>query len=70
MEKDIILSNVNLDNIINGDILQIRGVGAYTMSLTPTFINFLSPVFSVENKNFKLVRKRQVIEDVLNIYKL
>lgn len=70
MEKDIILSNVNLDNINNGDILQIRGVGAYTMSLTPTFINFLSPVFSVENKNFKLVRKRQVIEDVLNIYKL
>lgn len=70
MEKDIILRDVDLSNVNNSDILQIRGVGAYTISLTPTFINYLAPVLSVENNSVELIRKRQIIDDVLNIYKL
>lgn len=72
MEKDIILSGVSLpDTIGKGDFIQIRGVGAYTLSLTPTFINFLPPVISIEgNGNTRLVRRRQNIEDILAIYRL
>ena len=70
MEKDIIMHDVSLPNLNKNDIFQIRGVGAYTISLTPTFINFLAPIFSIEKEDVVMVRKRQNIEDVLNIYKL
>lgn len=70
MEKDIIMHDVSLPYLNKNDIFQIRGVGAYTISLTPTFINFLAPIISVEKNDVVLVRRRQNIEDVLNVYKL
>lgn len=70
MEKDIILHDVQLDNINAGDFIEIRGVGAYTISLTPTFINYLAPILSIEDGECKLVRKRQEIGDVINVYKI
>ena len=70
MEKDIILKDVNLPELKKGDILYIRGVGAYTVSLSPTFINFLPPIFSIEDDKVTMVRKRQSLDDVLNIYTL
>lgn len=68
MEKDIILHDVRLPLLTAGDYLQLRGVGAYTISLTPIFINYLAPIVSVEKGHFKLVRRKQNIEDVLSIY--
>lgn len=70
MEKDIILCDVNMSQVHKGDIIHIFGVGAYTVSLTPTFINFLAPIFTVEDNEIEVVRKRQSIEDILSIYKL
>ena len=70
MEKDIILHEVNLPFIKQGDLIQIRGVGAYTISLSPIFINYLPPIISLNNREVTLVRRRQTIEDVLKIYEL
>ena len=49
MEKDIILHEVEMDKIKAGDYIEINGVGAYTIALTPTFINYLAPILSIEN---------------------
>lgn len=68
MEKDIILHDVKLNNLHPGDFIEIRGVGAYTISLTPTFINYLAPILSFEKKDCRLVRRRQNIKDILTIY--
>jgi len=68
MEKDIILKDIALRKPSCGDYVCIHGVGAYTMVLTPTFINFLAPIISIEDNDFKLVRRRQTITDVLNLY--
>lgn len=68
MEKDIILQEVNLPELRKGDMICIRGVGAYTISLTPTFINFLPPIFEIGDGGVRVIRRRQTIEDILNIY--
>jgi diaminopimelate decarboxylase len=68
MEKDVILKDVTLKGLEAGDCLEINGVGAYTICLTPTFINYLSPIISIENNDMKVVRRRQQIEDILTIY--
>lgn len=70
MEKDVILHDVELANVKAGDFIEIHGVGAYTIALTPTFINYLAPILSMEIGKSKLVRRKQNIEDIIKIYKL
>lgn len=69
MERDVMLKEVAMPKMEAGDFIQFRGVGAYTICLTPTFINFLEPILSYENGEFKEVRRRQTIDDVLTVYK-
>lgn len=70
MEKDVILNDVDVPECIGyGDYVKINGVGAYTLSLTPIFINFLSPIIGMKGEKHFLARRRQTIEDVINIYK-
>ena len=64
------LREVSLPKLKIGDFMEFRGVGAYTISLTPTFINYLSPIVTIENETINVVRRKQQIDDVLNIYKL
>ena len=71
MEKDVILKGVEIPECIHyGDYLKIDGVGAYTIVLTPTFINFVSPIIGVNDNKTFMVRRRQNIEDVLTLYSL
>lgn len=69
MEKDVILKGVELPRLHHGDYLLIKGLGAYTISLTPTFINYLSPIIECTENSYTVIRRRQTIEDVLSIYK-
>lgn len=72
MEKDVILKNVAVpSNIGYGDYVRIDGVGAYTMVLTPTFINFVSPIIGMnEDGTTYIVRRRQTVDDVMALYNL
>lgn len=69
MEKDVMLKEVTLPKLEAGDFIQFRGVGAYTICLTPTFINFLEPILTEENGEFVEVRRRQNVDDILTVYK-
>ena len=68
MEKDVILKDVPLKGLKTGNFIEIKGVGAYTICLTPTFINYLAPIVSIEKDGVKLVRRRQTLDDILKIY--
>lgn len=69
MEKDVILHNVQAPNTAcHGDYIKIDGVGAYTIALTPTFINYLSPILAIRNDTIDVVRRRQTIDDIISIY--
>ena len=69
MEKDVILNNVEVPSSIGyGDYVKIEGVGAYTIALSPTFINYLSPILSIKDNNVSIIRRRQTIDDVISLY--
>ena len=68
MEKDVMLKDVLLPKLESGDFLQFRGVGAYTICLTPTFINYLPPILMEKNGEYTEVRRRQNINDIIQIY--
>lgn len=69
MEKDVMLKEVELPRLEAGDYIQFRGVGAYTICMTPTFINYLEPILMYEEDGFVEVRRRQNIDDIIQIYK-
>ena len=69
MEKDVMLKDVTMPKMEAGDYIQFRGVGAYTICMTPTFINFLEPILMKENGEYVEARRRQTIEDIIQIYK-
>lgn len=68
MEKDVILKDVSLPKMEAGDFIQFNGVGAYTICLTPTFINFLEPILMQVNGEFVEARRRQTVEDIVGVY--
>ena len=68
MEKDVMLKEVSLPKLDAGDYIQFRGVGAYTICLTPTFINYLPPILMENDGEYIEVRRRQNIEDIIQIY--
>lgn len=68
MEKDVMLNEVSLPKLDAGDYIQFRGVGAYTICLTPTFINYLPPILMDNDGEYIEVRRRQNIEDIIQIY--
>lgn len=68
MEKDVILKGVTMPLVSGGDYIEMRGVGAYTLCLTPTFINYLAPVLMKTEAGYRLVRRRQTLDDVLAVY--
>ena len=70
MEKDVLLKNVVLPKLNTGDYIKFKGVGAYTICLTPIFINFLAPILTLEKGEYKEVRRRQNVDDILTIYKV
>ena len=68
MEKDVMLKEVAMPQMEAGDFIQFNGVGAYTICLTPTFINFLAPILMLKDSEFVEVRRRQTVDDIVGIY--
>jgi diaminopimelate decarboxylase len=68
MEKDYLLTEITdvLPNV--GDFIKIDNAGAYTIVLTPPFIN-PAPAIVVEKKGeFKLIRSMQTLNDIFKNY--
>jgi diaminopimelate decarboxylase len=68
MEKDYILTEITdmLPDI--GDFIKIDNVGAYTIVLTPPFINPAPAIVVRKSDTFKLVRSRQSLKDMFKNY--
>jgi diaminopimelate decarboxylase len=68
MEKDYILTEITdlLPEV--GDFIQINNVGAYTVVLTPPFINPASAIVVGRESKLKLIRSRQKLEDMFKNY--
>lgn len=71
MEKDVILNNVIVPSDIEyNDYVLLKGVGAYTIVLTPSFINYKSPIIGISQNGTYLVRRRETINDIVSLYNI
>ena len=68
MEKDVLLSAITASLPKPGDFLRIDNVGAYTVVMTPPFINPAPAIVAQERGAFRCVRRRQTLEDVFAGY--
>jgi diaminopimelate decarboxylase len=68
MEKDYILTEIT-DSLPNvGDFIKIDNVGAYTVVLTPPFINPAPAIVVCKGDKFKLIRSMQTLDDIFKNY--
>ncbi|MGD0077241.1 MAG: diaminopimelate decarboxylase [Sedimentisphaerales bacterium] len=70
MEKDYLLTGIT-DALPNtGDFIKIDNVGAYTVVLTPPFINPAPAIICKKGNKLKCVRSRQTLNDMFKNYAL
>lgn len=70
MEKDVVLSEVEIPGVSVSDYIAIENVGAYTVVKTPEFINYIPAIVSIENNEISIVRYKQNLSNVLQQYNL
>jgi diaminopimelate decarboxylase len=51
-----------------GDYIIIDSVGAYTLVMTPPFINPAPAILANEKGTYKLVRKKQTLDEIFSNY--
>lgn len=66
MENDRLFTLNNSDELCVGDYIIYKKVGAYTMCLTPLFIEFFPDVYLKDGENYTLVRKRWNAEKLMD----
>lgn len=66
LENDRLLKVIDKNELSIGDKLIFNKVGAYTMALSPLFIEYFPSVYvDLGNNNYKLVRERWEIEEYI-----
>jgi len=68
MEKDYLLRDITDAPPEIGDFIKIDNVGAYSVVLTPPFINVAPPVVVKAKGGYKTIRHRQKLEDIFGNY--
>jgi len=68
MEKDYLLTEVSGTKVEVGDYVKIDNVGAYTVVLSPPFINVAPAIIVKDGKTYKAIRKRQLLENMFSNY--
>jgi diaminopimelate decarboxylase len=68
MEKDYLLTDIEGPLPQIGDFIWIGQAGAYTVVLSPPFINPAPAIVALEGENYKLIRSRQSPDDMFHNY--
>jgi len=68
MEKDVLLKDVPITGLKKGDYLQVNYVGAYTMVLTPPFINPAPAIVVPDGDTFTVARSAETFADFFSCY--
>ena len=70
MEKDVLLKEVSFNGLSRGDYLIFDLVGAYTIVMTPPFINLAPPIVVRTNNYFVAIRRMESFDDFFQCYKI
>ena len=58
MENDRILTLTQQEELVEGSFIIFNKVGAYTMCLSPLFIDYFPIVYLKDGNDFKVVREK------------
>jgi len=65
--SDIFVKNIEFPEVVEGDLVIFKDAGAYGFSMSSPYNSRLRPPeVLVENSTTKLIRRREVLDDVLN----
>jgi len=70
MDDDYIAIDQPLPALDAGDLLYIRGVGAYTVVFKPQFIRGAPPIYLLDGHDLVQARREETVEDFLSTYRL
>lgn len=70
LEFDKLFTISNAPELNIGDNILFRNVGAYTMCLTPLFINYFPRIYLKENDNISIIRDKWTAKDYITKSKL
>jgi len=65
LEYDQLFRLENQQEMEVGDVIEYKNVGAYTLSLTPMFINYFPRVYSLSSDGLKLVRDKWTAKEYI-----
>jgi diaminopimelate decarboxylase len=68
MEKDILLKDITAPLPEPSDFIRIDSIGAYTLVMTPPFINPAPAILADEGGEVKCVRKKQTLNEIFSNY--
>lgn len=68
MEKDILLKDITAPLPEPGDHIKIDNVGAYTVVMSPSFINPAPAIVADEGGICKQIRKKQTLDEIFSNY--
>ncbi|MCE5187373.1 MAG: hypothetical protein LLF76_14735 [Planctomycetaceae bacterium] len=68
MEKDILLTDITAPLPSVGDYIKIDNVGAYTLVMSPPFIHPAPAIVADEDGRYKLIRRKQTLDEVFSNY--
>lgn len=68
MEKDILLADITAPLPAAGNYIKLDNVGAYTVVMTPPFINPAPAILAQNGNTIQCVRRRQTLDDLFMGY--
>ena len=70
MDDDYIAIDQELPSLDVGDLLRVRGVGAYTIVFKPQFIRGAPAVYVLDDRGLREARREESVDDFLSTYRL
>ncbi len=68
MEKDILLKDITTSVPEPGDYIRIDNIGAYTIVMSPAFINPAPAIVADEGGTYILIRRKQTLSEIFSNY--
>ena len=65
LEYDQLFRLENQPELCVGDMIEYKNVGAYTLTLTPMFINYFPRVYSLSSDGMKLIRDKWTAKEYM-----
>ncbi|MCL5112377.1 MAG: diaminopimelate decarboxylase [Candidatus Marsarchaeota archaeon] len=65
MQSDILIDKIKLPKLSVGDVVEIQGMGAYTISNASEFIRYKPALVAIHNGESRCIRRKETLADII-----